>query len=88
MSEAPKWWESTDLLNGSQGVIVSPQGQPLVMIPCPKCGRRPVVYNGNYFCDGYPDLETRKGTCNWAMSHPVRKKREREICDLLGIDYG
>jgi hypothetical protein len=52
-------------------------------IKCPKDKTNYIVYNGNYFCSEYA-----KGGCNWAMPHPVTKKRDQKICDLLGLDYG
>ncbi len=47
---------------------------------CPKCSGR-VVYNGNYFCENWGD------DCDWALPHPARSKKDRAVCDVLGIDY-
>lgn len=76
------WWESPRQL-GRNGDIVSPAGRSGA-IPCPECGERPIVYNGNYFCDGY---SLKDPECTWALSHPARTKKDREFCDLVGIDY-
>lgn len=48
---------------------------------CPKDGS-PIVYNGNYFCSKYEVRE-----CTWALPHPARSKKDKEVCDLIGIDY-
>lgn len=31
---------------------------------CPRCCRREIVYNGNYFCSGLDE-----GDCKWALPH-------------------
>jgi hypothetical protein len=59
-------------------------------VTCPVCDSAPVVYNGNYFCDawvfpGPPDPAL--GECDWALAHPATTRRDRAICDLIGIDY-
>ena len=80
-TRAARWWEQPDgVNNGKQGRIASPKGRG-GKIPCPKCGVFPVVYNGNYFCDDWG------GECDWALPHPALSKRDREFCDLVGIDY-
>jgi hypothetical protein len=67
-------------------------------IECPKCKRDVVVYNGNYFCDswnpqGHNALVTEtvhkqiEGECDWALAHPATTVRDRNVCDLVGIDY-
>jgi len=75
-----RWWE-LPRARGKQGDIASVQGQPSATIECPKCKAALVVYNGNYFCDGWGD------TCDWALAHPAVSKRDRAVCDLLGTDY-
>jgi len=82
-----RWWEGQDTANreGSQGRIVSPAGRSGV-ITCPACGVYPVVYNGNYFCDGW-QYKPGPGDCSWALAHPARSARDRSFCDLVGIDY-
>jgi hypothetical protein len=69
-----KWRE------GKQGRMAFQQGTTHG-ITCPECNARPIVYNGNYFCDGWGD------DCDWALPHPAERKRDREICDLIGTDY-
>lgn len=84
-----RWWEDPATADrpGKQGRIVSPQGRSGTIL-CPECGEAPVVYNGNYFCDNWvfpgPPEE---GECRWALPHPATTKRDREICDLIGVDY-
>lgn len=51
-------------------------------INCPECKDDVIVYNGNYFC-----AKWNSGNCKWALAHPARSKRDKEICDLLGTDY-
>lgn len=75
-----RWWEKGNVTEGKQGRIVMVQGRD-VTIECPVCKDNPVVYNGNYFCDGWGY------TCHWALPHPATRKRDREICDLIGVDY-
>lgn len=86
-----RWWEGDEPpREGRQGRIASPAGRSNA-IPCPECGQNPVVYNGNYFCDGWvwPGPPVREnGECDWALAHPARSQRDREICDLIGIEYG
>jgi hypothetical protein len=65
---------------GRQGRIVAVAGRDHG-ITCPVCGIAPVVYNGNYFCDRWDD------GCDWALAHPATTKRDRDICDLIGIDH-
>lgn len=75
-----RWWEgSNPPTEGKQGRIATPAGRSGA-IPCPACGDYPVVYNGNYFCDNWDD-------CDWALACPATTKRDRQICDLIGIDY-
>jgi hypothetical protein len=83
-----RWWElpEADQRQGRQGTLAFVAGRT-TGITCPKCKDQPVVYNGNYFCDGYPPLEGGPGTCDWALAHPSTSKRDREVCDLIGIDY-
>jgi hypothetical protein len=41
-------------------------------IRCPRCCRREIVYNGNYFCSGYGDIVgtgDSKQECGWALPH-------------------
>lgn len=83
-----RWWETdTPAREGRQGRIASPAGRS-GGITCPECGAAPVVYNGNYFCDNWvfpgPPGE---GECVWALAHPATTRRDREFCDLVGIDY-
>lgn len=82
-----RWWEdpATNGRQGSQGDLVSPAGRSS-LIRCPACGRAWVVYNGNYFCDDW-SYPVQPGGCDWALAHPARSKRDREFCDLVGIDY-
>jgi hypothetical protein len=82
-----RWWErpDRDLYRTLNGNVVTPAGRS-DMVLCPKCGQRPVVYNGNYFCDGYAPLEGGTGACDWVLAHPATTKRDREVCDLIGID--
>lgn len=85
-----RWWENplTGDRPGRQGRLVSPAGRD-TGITCPVCGAAPVVYNGNYFCDNWTFPHTPvDGECDWALAHPARTKRDREFCDLVGIDYG
>lgn len=79
---ARHWWEipREQQRQGKQGRLALIKGRD-TGITCPKCGLAPVVYNGNYFCDGWGDW------CDWALAHPARSKRDREICDLIGTDY-
>lgn len=74
-----RWWEQPRA-RGRQGDIARVAGRSAT-IECPKCHVHPVVYNGNYFCDGFSE------TCDWALAHPATTKRDREVCDLIGIDY-
>ena len=84
-----RWWE-LPRARQRQGDIVSPAGRT-GQILCPKCKSYPVVYNGNYFCDDYDapalDPKGQGGSCDWALAHPSTSKRDRAICDLIGIDY-
>lgn len=70
--------------------IVRPEDKPTT-VRCPKCGDV-IVYNGNFFCNRFERIEySRKtkdifrvpGTCDWALPHPVRRKRDREIVNQL-----
>jgi hypothetical protein len=65
---------------GRQGRIVAAKDRG-GLIECPKCHSAPVVYNGNYFCDAFGE------GCDWALAHPARSARDRQICDLIGTDY-
>jgi uncharacterized Zn finger protein (UPF0148 family) len=42
------------------------QGDLVLGVRCPRCGREEVVYNGNYFCD----------ECDWVM--PERRSRTND----------
>jgi hypothetical protein len=57
------------------------QGWLVLGVTCPKCVGR-VLYNGNYFCEGWGS------SCTWALAHPSRTKADKAICDALGIDHG
>lgn len=35
-------------------------------IRCPRCQQREIVYNGNYFCDGFTFNDL---ACEWALPH-------------------
>jgi hypothetical protein len=88
-SRPARWWERprAQQREGKQGRLALIQGRD-VGIDCPKCGNAPVVYNGNYFCDNWAHPYTgAEGECDWALAHPAKSKRDREICDLIGIDY-
>lgn len=63
-----------------QGYIATVRGSDRPII-CPTCGDDFVVYNGNYFCDGWGD------TCDWALPHPATDQLDRIVCDLIGISY-
>lgn len=83
-----RWWERPGPhREGRQGRLALVAGRD-TGITCPECGVHPVVYNGNYFCDGwvYPGPPG-EGECTWALPHPATRKRDREVCDLIGIDY-
>lgn len=82
-SKSVRWWDKPRAW-GRQGSIVTVKGSDTV-ITCPKC-KTPVVYNGNYFCDNWA-YRPGPGECSWALRHPARSRRDREICDLIGIDY-
>lgn len=86
-----RWWERPEPhREGRQGRLALVAGRD-TGITCPACGQNPVVYNGNYFCDGwvYPGpAVTEMGECEWALAHPAMSKWDREFCDLVGIDYG
>jgi DNA-directed RNA polymerase subunit RPC12/RpoP len=43
---------------------------------CPECGAR-IVYNGNYFCQAFG-----RG-CDWALPHPARRRRDKDIAVAL-----
>lgn len=85
-----RWWElpENEQRQGNQGRLALVAGRN-IGITCPKCKNQPVVYNGNYFCDNYPPLDrvSTAGHCDWALAHPARSKRDRAVCDLIGIDY-
>lgn len=58
---------------------------------CPKCGDV-IVYNGNFFCNGFDAIEYDKekrdiflspGTCDWALPHPTTSPRDRNIAEEL-----
>lgn len=81
-----RWWERPRT-RGRQGDLAKQAGSDL-LIECPKCKEVPVVYNGNYFCDNWrSEWNGKKWLCDWALAHPARSKRDRAVCDLLGIDY-
>lgn len=92
MSQAARparWWEvpRDEQPEGKQGWLARAAGS-LVGITCPKCRVAPVVYNGNYFCDNWTwPLTTGDNECDWALAHPATTKRDREVCDLIGVDY-
>lgn len=79
MSNLTKWWDRPRE-RGRQGDCVRVAGTDL-FVTCPKCKEERVVYNGNYFCDGWGY------TCDWALAHPARSKRDRAFCDAVGLDY-
>lgn len=82
------WWEY-EREWAKQGWYAKPKGRDEKIL-CPKCGLDYVVYNGNYFCDSWVYREGRRlteGECDWALAHPSITKRDRDICDLIGIDY-
>jgi hypothetical protein len=85
-----RWWEKDGPLpEGRQGRLVSPAGRSGT-VTCPACGNNPVVYNGNYFCDGWVfpgPARQEEGECEWALAHPATTRRDREFCDLVGLDY-
>jgi hypothetical protein len=85
-----RWWEADGPIpEGRQGRLASPAGRSGT-ITCPECGQNLVVYNGNYFCEGWvwPGPAVREqGECEWALAHPSTSRRERENCDQIGIDY-
>jgi hypothetical protein len=81
MERGALWWE-TEREKGKQGDYAHPKGR-YEKILCPQCGEDFVVYNGNYFCDSLA-----VGECDWALAHRANTKRDREFCDLVGIDYG
>ena len=84
-----RWWEvpASERGEGRQGRLARAQGS-FVGITCPVCGEAPVVYNGNYFCDNWTfPYVAGEGLCDWALAHPATTKRDRAICDLIGIDY-
>jgi hypothetical protein len=81
---------STHDRQGQQGRIISPPGQSEGYVSCPVCRQNPVVYNGNYFCDGWvfpgpadPDM----GECQWALAHPATTEIDKKFCDLMGMGY-
>jgi len=82
-----RWWEvpADQQRQGRQGRLALAKGRD-VEISCPECGEFPIVYSGNYFCDNW-NYPVNDGDCSWALPHPAVKKRDREICDLIGIDY-
>lgn len=82
-----RWWElpREQQRQGRQGQLALVAGRN-IGIDCPKCGSFPVVYNGNYFCDNW-DYPAVQGDCDWALAHPARSRRDREVCDLIGIGY-
>lgn len=84
-----RWWELpwSQQKHVRQGTLAFQQGTTTA-ITCPECGAAPVVYNGNYFCDNWTfPFSGADGECDWALAHPATTKRDREICDLIGIDY-
>lgn len=91
-SRPRRWWEVplAERRKGEQGWLALVEGRD-VGVTCPKCKEFPVVYNGNYFCDNYNSPELHPGAdpngCDWALAHPAKSKRDREICDLIGLDY-
>jgi hypothetical protein len=86
-ARSARWWElpREQQRQGVQGALALVAGTR-VGITCPQCGQAPVVYNGNYFCDNYPGGGVHV-ECDWALAHPSTTKVDKEICDLIGIDY-
>lgn len=87
------WWEGPrdEQEEGKQGRYAKVKGRDAKIL-CPKCQKDYVVYNGNYFCDSWvhrKDERTKlvEGECDWALPHPATKASDKEICDLIGIDY-
>lgn len=80
-----RWWDRPRI-KAKQGDLAKIKGSDRT-IACPKCNDAPVVYNGNYLCDNW-NYPPGPGDCDWALEHPVTTKAGRQICDLLGIDYG
>jgi hypothetical protein len=70
---------------------------------CPQCGDV-IVYNGNFFCNSFDAIEWDReardiflnpGTCDWALPHPMTRRKDREMADKLHaagfmkvLDYG
>lgn len=51
-------------------------------VRCPRCQRREVVYNGNYFCAGFDDYE-----CRWALGgHHDEPVFDQETCQWYDLD--
>jgi len=48
-------------------------GEHVVGVKCPKCKRKSILYNGNYFCGG----------CSWAMSERRSRSNDRIIVAYL-----
>jgi hypothetical protein len=89
------WFEREPRKWAKQGWIVTAIGRTSKIL-CPKCGIDYVVYNGNYFCDSWVSRwvhgtnrkrSLAEGECDWALAHPATTVADREICDLIGIDY-
>jgi hypothetical protein len=90
MTARNELWFERPMVSAKQGYVVTVAGRTS-RIPCPKCGVDYVVYNGNYFCDSWvyrSGGQLAEGECDWALPHPSTTKKDREICDMIGIDYG
>lgn len=79
-----RWWDEPQT-RGVQGTHARTAGTG-ELIYCPACREHPVVYNGNYFCDNW-NYPAGPGDCDWALAHPATEQHDREVCDLIGIDY-
>jgi hypothetical protein len=78
------WWERDERPRDEHGNVAVWAKGTNDTIPCPTTAcEGKIVYNGNYFCENFDS-----GDCDWALPHPVRSKKDRAICDLIGIDYG
>lgn len=86
-SRSARWWElpRARQRQGRQGRLALVKGRE-VGIECPKCQAFPVVYNGNYFCDNW-NHPAGPDDCTWALAHPAVSQRDRQVCDLIGIDH-
>lgn len=63
--------------------MYSSKGDIVEGFTCPKCRRRRIVYNGNYFCEGMDE------GCNWALGErntPFSKKLVAAYLKQIGRD--